>query len=109
MDPTDSRKWFSVSLFFRTEDAAGNIDDLWEEVVLLVRAYNSGEAEEIAIDRAKALEFTHKTVDGEAKKVFHAVSHTFDILEPEVVDGIEIFGRFLTRAEAESILKPFED
>ena len=102
------QKWFfSVSVFFESKKI--ECDELWEEQIFLVEASSIEEAREMAKKIGLENEISYENCDGvEVIWVFRRVGVVYEI--GNVVEhGVEIFSRFLKKAEAISLLKPFDE
>src|SRR5262249_27059457 len=100
--------WFAVNLLFEAvhPDDREN-DSLWEERIILVRAKTETEACEEGERIGKAGEHEYIAANGDLVRwTFRQVERVSAV---EVLDhGTELFSRFLSKQEVESLLSPFE-
>lgn len=101
--------WFAVNLFFESvHPDHPEYETLWEERIVLVRAESEAEAhhEGELIGKAGEHEYIAAT-GGLVRWVFRQVekAYTIDTLD----HGTELFSRFLSKQEVESLLSPFEE
>jgi len=103
-------KWFSISVLFEGIHTPLTKEPKWEDIIYLVKAKNSDEAEKKTLKIASENETEYDTIDGgKVKWVFRGVSQVFEIMVDELESGVELFSRHLKQDEAKSLLKPFED
>ncbi len=104
-------KWFAVEIFLRSlhPDSPGE-DWLWEDRIVLFSAENEASA------RAKAEEYGRKSeveyvaaVGGRCKWQFVRVGECQELEGASLVEGLEVFSKFLKTDEVESISKPFAE
>lgn len=99
---------FGVSVFM-TMRGNGGSEYLWEERILLIAAESEDDATEKAELRAKSLEHSYSSNQGEWIDVkFDSVDRVF-VIEGALEDGAELFSRFLRESEVRSLKTPFED
>ena len=101
--------WFAVDLLCESiHPEQPENEFLWEERIVLVRAENEAEARHEAELIGKAEEHEYTTASGELVRwVFRKVDNVSAI---EKLDhGAELFSRFLSRREVESMLSPFKE
>jgi hypothetical protein len=101
--------WFAVNLLFESihPDHPEN-EFLWEERIILVRADTEEQArrEGERLGKCEEQEYTAATGDL-VRWVFRQVESVRAI---ETLDhGTELFSRFLSRQEVESLLSPFKE
>lgn len=105
---------FAASLFFRSFHLHGsNEDPLWEECVVLLQAGDEAEALERATHYGLLAEVAYRnteadTVSWKFVKVERICTVTagLKVDSPDLLEkGIEVFSRFLTHAEAQSLLQ----
>lgn len=100
--------YFSVSLLYVAE-RENNDAPLWEERIILVNAVDEVEAEVKAKQYALEEEVSYKTDNGSTVKwVFRQIERIY-MIDDELVDGAELFSRFLRDSEVKSMLKPFDE
>jgi hypothetical protein len=102
--------WFTVSLLFEAIYSPADVDDpLWEEIILLIKADSEEEAALKAEKKAKDEEISYESVD-EHKVTwkFRQIERVCLINEDTLIDGLEIFSRFLKDTEAKSLLTKFD-
>ena len=101
--------WFAVSLLFESvhPDHPEN-EFLWEERVLLVRAETEENARQEGELLGKAEQHEYTAANGDLVRwVFRQVESVSAI---ESLDhGTELFSRFLSKQEVESLLSPFNE
>jgi hypothetical protein len=107
--------WFSVSLLFRSiHNGLPSDTDLWEERIILVDADIEEDAKKIALKIGKSEEHDYFTasdnsISGEfVKWTFIQVERVCEIDGNTMINGLEIFTRYLRHSEVESILTPFD-
>jgi hypothetical protein len=109
---TDSKsKLFSISLFFRgVHNKTPSEDDVWEESIILILAFDEITAKEKAIKIGKSKEVSYEVSDKDTLCwTFSQVERVYEILDKEIGDGVEIFSRFYRNHEINSIFQPFDD
>jgi Domain of unknown function (DUF4288) len=105
--------WYVVSVFYKSEhlEPDRQTAGLWEEVFLLVDAIDDEDAARRAEEIAKSKEHEYEV----SEPTPHTLRWTFSrierthTVEGPLEDGVEIFSRFLTASEAESLLTPFQE
>src|SRR5713226_6574526 len=101
--------WFAVNMFFESvHPDHAEYDPVWEERVVLVRAGSEEEARHEGELLGKAGEHEYIAATGDLVRwVFRQVekAYTIDTLD----HGTELFSRFLSKEEVESLLSPFEE
>jgi hypothetical protein len=101
--------WFAVNMFFESvhPDHPEN-EFLWEERVVLVRAESEEEARHQGELIGKAGEHEYTAASGDLVRwVFRQIESVSAI---EVLEhGTELFCRFLSKQEVESLLSPFKE
>jgi Domain of unknown function (DUF4288) len=101
--------WFAANLLFESvrPDHPEN-ESLWEESIVLVRAESEEQARQDAEVLGKAGEHEYIAANGDLVRwVFRQVEKLCAIETLE--HGTELFSRFLSRQEVESLLSPFEE
>lgn len=90
--------------------AVRNIDRRWMEVLCITPAESETLAREMTEQLAKEYESSYQAADGTAVD-WKLVGCAGIWLTEEVTasNPVELFSRFLTASEGESLLKPFED
>jgi hypothetical protein len=103
--------WFSASLFFKSERSrTKNEKVLWEESICLVRANTYDEALKKAVQNGRKIKVNYKTNEGDMLAwKFVKVERIFMIDENRLMDGTELFSRFLRSEEASLLLTPFDE
>jgi hypothetical protein len=105
------KKWFSVETFFEGINLSmTNVASLWEQSIILVEAENN----EIAKTNAKKIaiknEHEYQAIDGsDMKWKFRDLGNVFEVDSESLMNGIEIFSRFLRESEVKSLLTPFKE
>ena len=99
---------FSVSVFMKIGSKT-DIEPLWEERILLVKAESEDDATRKAETYAKSEEHSYSSTQGKKTDVqFDSVDRVYSI-EDALEDGAELFSRFLRDSEIKSLKTPFED
>ncbi|MDR0274335.1 MAG: DUF4288 domain-containing protein [Burkholderiaceae bacterium] len=107
--------FYSAALLFRSlRNGAYLPENLWEESVILIRAYSPEEALEKANKIGRTGGTTYTATDGsEVTWEFFKVECVFQVIDDLAIDGLadgaEVFSRFLRNSEVESLLTPFEE
>lgn len=100
--------FYAVNLLYQSERSDLK-EGLWEERIILVLALDEDEAKSKAFAFAKDQETQITLEDSEQVSwKFSQIERVFLIDDP-LVDGTELFSRFLRGSEVESILTPFDD
>jgi hypothetical protein len=100
--------WFAVSLLFESVHPDDRENDrLWEERIILVHAASEEEARQEGERIGKAEEHKYIAANGERVQwVFRQIESVWPL---ESLDhGAELFSRFLSKQEVESMLSPFQ-
>lgn len=102
--------WFAASLFYKGVGSDGDTTELWEERIALIDA---GTPEE-ALVNAQAIgakgNVSYEVSNGvKYEWTFFQVERIFEIQSEMLLSGTEVFSRFLRKAEAASLLTPFEE
>ena len=102
--------WYAANLLFKSTHSPSTDDELWEESIRLIQA----ESKELALKTAQFIGTNEKVayvVKGcdEVTWEFVQVERVFEIDDEQLINGSELFSRFLRKSEVESLLKPFED
>ena len=100
--------YYSVSLMYKNIRNDSR-EPLWEESIILISAMDEDEAKLKAITLAKNQESEYKTRSSTIVKwKLYKVERIFSI-EDDLVNGTELFSRFLKESEARSLLESFDD
>ena len=101
--------WYSASLFYSgTREATTAEDPLWEERIVLLEADGEEEAELEAKRLGIEGEHEYRAVDDVLVLWrFEGLSRLFPMLD-EPKHGLEVFARYMTKAEAISLRKPLD-
>lgn len=101
--------WFAVSLFLEgTCPQRSQSKVLWSEEIVLVDATSEEEARELGMDFGRRYEGGYTTVTGDSILwQLRGVERVCSIGEADLVNGTELFSRFLRDSEAKSLLTPF--
>ncbi len=103
--------WFTVNLLFKSNhpDHPEN-EFLWEERCFLVRAGTEEEARRKGEEIGRAEEHEYVAASGDRVRwTFERVESTFAINSETLGDQTEVFSRFLSTTEVESILTSFPE
>ena len=105
---SESKIHFAVSMFYQSR-INGTVSNLWEEQIILVRAFSEEDAAKQAVDFAHAQETSYQNCEGDdVEWRFFKVERVFNTGLAEFSGNVEIFSRFLKKSEAESLLTPFD-
>lgn len=102
--------WFSASLLFRSvHNGIASDDDLWEERIVLINADSEENANKECLRIGKSEEHEYLvSSDSSVRWRFIQVERVCEIDGDIMVDGLEVFSRYLRNSEVESILTPFD-
>src|SRR5207302_1849043 len=103
--------WFSVNLLFKSihPDHPEN-ESLWEERVFLVQAETEDQARHEGERIGKNEEHEYVAATGDLVRwVFEQIASISPLLADTLGNGTEVFSRFLSSAQVESLWTPFED
>lgn len=102
--------WFAASLFYRGVASDGDTAELWEERIALIEAGTPEEAfvsaQAIGVDGGVSYEASN---GAGYEWSFYQVERILEIQSETLLSGTEVFSRFLRKAEAASLLTPFEE
>lgn len=104
--------WYTANLLFkRTRDRGPNNKDdiLWEESIRLIDAASEEEARSSAKKIGESKPVNFETSDGAVTWTFDRVERVVAIDSESLVNGVELFSRFLRNSEVVSLLTPMED
>jgi hypothetical protein len=100
--------WYAASLLFKgSRSPASDVAPLWQESVRLISASSEDEARTKAQRLGHAELVTYEVGDGTLTWVFDQIERIHAIDELALVDGTEVFSRFLRDTEVASLLTPF--
>jgi len=105
---TSREYWYAASLMYRACHQPPREDGLWEERIVLLRAGSQQRAVEQAEHMGSSDEVAYATAAGEVQWRFVRVERVCAIDADELASGTEVFSRFLSAAEAESLSEPLE-
>lgn len=107
--------WFSVNLLFRAiHNGISTENDLWEERIILINSGSEIEARNEGLRIGKSEEHEYLVAsdindqDGMIRWSFIQIERICKIESDNLVNGQEIFTRYLRNSEVESILIPFD-
>lgn len=103
--------WFSANILFVSQHSLGISNQrIWEEKIFIFRAECDSHALDVArqIGIRNQLEYEVSEFD-RVKWVFDRVERVCEIQGNIIVDGVEVFSRFLKDSEVISLLTPFDD
>ena len=102
--------WFAAKLLFKSiHTSVPETDPVREEQIVLIRATTENEAKTKATKRGEQGEHGYKTVTGDMTTWKFDSVYIHRIEDAELIDGTEIFSRFLKDAEVRSLKTPFDD
>ena len=103
--------WFTASLLFK-----GNIPNepeiqaLWEESIVLLRAADEEEARTKAEEIGKRGEHEYLAAAGNPVHwTFERIESVHEVLADNLEHGTELFSRFLSFSDVQNLLTPFQD
>ncbi|CCF97720.1 DUF4288 domain-containing protein [Ralstonia solanacearum] len=104
---------FLASLFFkstiRDHGSAAPREGVWEEVIVLVISHTESgalaRAEQLGVERSGV---TYSSDSGEVTWTYVKVERVVPMEDGELIDGQELFSRYLRSSEARSILEPLD-
>ncbi len=103
-------QWYAVGMFFRS--VSGD-SILWELVVVLVAAQDPEVAEATAVTGASDREISYEAVDGSAVAWKFMGTDEVQLLDSDAfnrdLSGTEVYSKFLSDEEAQSMRRPFPD
>jgi hypothetical protein len=103
--------WFTASLLFKAEHSGvPNWKAIWEEQIVLFQALNDSDAKAKATTYGRSHQ--HEYTNDEGKLVrwsFQRIERVCEIDTTTLIDGTEVFSRFLRDSEVKSLSVPFED
>lgn len=107
MNTPSTHTWFGVSLLLEAERPDPQDSDIFgEEIVILVKAESLDDAIQSATKEAEKHEVAFTPLEGEPITwKFSCVLGATELLSNEVVSGVEVFSRFLTKGEALTLMK----
>lgn len=100
--------WYAASLMYQACHRPPREDGLWEERIVLIRAGSQAQALERAERLGPSDEVGYATAAGEVQWRFVRVERVCAIEAEALVPGTEVFSRFLSAGEAESLGRPLE-
>lgn len=101
--------WYSISVFYEGLRSSGGGENLWEEKIFLVQAASEALAVVASKELALTQEVDYRTDDdGVVRWTFRTVASVCAIDSAEISSGVEVFSRFITASEAESLLQAFD-
>ncbi len=103
--------WFTASLLFKSNiPKEPEAQALWEESIVLVSAADEEEARSKAEDIGKRREHEYLAAAGnEVRWTFEKIESIHQILVEHLEHGTEVYSRFLSAAEVESLSNHFSD
>jgi hypothetical protein len=103
--------WFSVNLLFKSvHPDQPQHEFLWEERVFLVQAEDEDQARQEAERIGKAEEHEYLAATGDLVRWTFQQIESISALDSDTLENVtEVFSRFLSSAEVESLLTPFQD
>jgi hypothetical protein len=103
--------WFAASLLFKSNlPNEPEAQALWEERIVLIRAADEEEARMKAEDIGKRREHEYPAAAGNPVRwTFEKIESVRQILGDHLEHGTEVYSRFLSASEVESLLTRFSD
>ena len=103
--------WFTANLLFKSNHPDHPEDEFfWEERVFLRSAETADEARQKGERIGKSQEHEYIAANGDRDRwTFERVESTFAIDSETISDRTDVFSRFLSSSEVESILSPFTE
>lgn len=96
--------------FIQGQKNISNSQDIWEETICLFEAENEDEVRKKAEEKGRFEEVKYQAISGDIVNwVYDGILKIYDLSEDNLVDGTEIFSRFLRENEVKSLQTPFED
>jgi hypothetical protein len=101
---------FSASLFFRSScNGEFSPGCIWEESIIILKAKTVEDAYERSVKLGMSRQTSYLNSNGEKIEwTFVKVERVFNIID-SMIDGGEVFSRFLRSSEALSIMTTFSD
>jgi|SRR5439155_26898824 len=103
--------WFTASLLFKSNiPNEPEAQALWKESIVLIRSADEDEARTKAEEIGKREELEYLAAAGNPVRwTFEKIESIHQILADDLEHGTEIFSRFLSLSEVESLLSRFSD
>lgn len=103
--------WYVASLLFEaTHSRPSDEEEIWEERHILLNADTMERARQMATAIASAPSVSYVVQDNdELEWQFRQIERIYEVEQPELTSGVEIFSRFLKASEAKSLLTKFPD
>lgn len=100
--------WYAASLLFESSrQPADGTEVLWEESIRLVQAKSESEALEKATELGNSDRASYRAGDAVVNWKFSRVERVYPIETDALIDGTELFSRFLRHSEVRSLLTSF--
>jgi hypothetical protein len=101
--------WYSASILFESvHNEKMDVNDMWEEQIVLIVANSEEEARAEAEKIGKEREHRYISATGDhVQWEFRQVEAIFELFDNELRPGTEVFSRFLRASEVTSLLTPF--
>ncbi len=101
--------WFSVDLLFRAIHNGIETDtDVWEERIVVINANDEQDARNECLKLGKSEEHEYFANAQIVKWTFVQIERVCEIEGNSLVNGLQVFTRYLRNSEVVSILTPFE-
>jgi hypothetical protein len=101
---------YAVSVLFHfSPHNSPSTHRLWEERILLIYSESEEDARAIAEALAKEEEFEYEAATGEPLIFRYECIESVKEVDEPLVNGSEVFTRYLRDSEARSMLQPFDD
>jgi hypothetical protein len=103
--------WFTASLLFKSHiPNEPEAQALWEESIVLIRAVDEEEARTKAEEIGKHGELEYLAAAGnQVHWTFERIESIHEVLAKNLEHGTELFSRFLSFSDVQSLLTPFQD
>ena len=103
--------WYAVSLLYESiHDGRPSENDLWEERIVLVNAATESAARQEAERLGQEEECVYTSATGEdVRWLFRRIQQVCEIDAEVLTHGTELFGRFLSAKEVQSLSSPIRE
>jgi hypothetical protein len=103
--------WFTANILFKADHGGiANYKPLWEEQIVLFQAVSESDAEAKATAYGQSHQHEYTNDEGTLIRwSFQKVERVYAVESTALVDGTELFSRFLRDSEVQSLSVPFPD